>query len=65
MDAESNTKVISGLLNNIQSITETISKNIERHHKMTDSGGKSAADLFSESFRAWQETAAGRRTITG
>jgi hypothetical protein len=59
-EAESNPEVISGLLNNVQSITETISKNIERHHKLTDGGGKSAADLFTESFRQWQESAAGR-----
>ena len=54
-EAESNPEAISGMLSNVQSIAETISKNIERHHKMTDGGGKSAADLFSESFQAWEE----------
>jgi hypothetical protein len=54
-EAESNPEAISDLLSNVQSITETISKNIERHHKMTDGGGKSAADLFAESFQAWEE----------
>ena len=59
-EAESQPEVISGLLSNVQSITETISKNIERHHKMTDGGGKSAADLFAESFNQWQEGLKGR-----
>jgi len=54
-EAESNPEVISGLLNNVLSITETISKNIERHHKLTDSDGKSAGDLFTESFNQFQE----------
>jgi hypothetical protein len=32
---------------------------------MTDGGGKSAADLFAESFHQWQAKIDGRRAITG
>ena len=54
-EAESNPEAISDLLNNVQSITETISKNIERHHKMTDGSGKTATDLFTESWKQWHD----------
>ena len=64
-EAESNPEVISALLNNVQSITETISKNIERHRKMTDSDGKSAGDLFTESFTQFQESLKRKKTGTG
>lgn len=53
-EAESNPQAISALLSNVQSITETISKNIERHHKMTDSDGNTPEDSFRASFEAWQ-----------
>ena len=53
-EAESNPEAISDLLSNVQSITETISKNIERHHKMTDGSGKTSTDIFTESWEQWR-----------